>query len=301
MAIPVSHLWQQRISDLSDLRTLASSALLLADMPPFLRRLHMHRCGVPRHLYKFRGAVVNSEAKDRLRCMLLGNQLYGATPESLNDPFDCSAAYKVAEQGASLRNAVAQFFIDEGADEELARAFALDEALEDAELLSRSLEEGHRLLLRQIGVCSLAADARSTLLWSHYGQQHEGVAIQYRPYLDPLAFQVCEVKYTDALPVVRDYFNRTSRDLLTPLLTKATPWHYEREWRVIRLGEPNRAFVIRPEALTAVVLGMRISPLDRDYVVSLVGERHKIFSTRTVVYQAAPADGSNVLRIRKIA
>lgn len=301
MAIPVAHLWKQRASDLRGLREMTALADLRTQVPLPLRRAQMSRDGIPRHLYKFRGAVGDASSRQRLKDMLLGNQLYAATAEKLNDPFDSSAAYRVLEEGPELREMVRRFFLAEGADLDLAEAFSNDQALLDSRALAHSLEEGHRSLLQQVGICALAGERRSTLLWSHYAQEHRGVAVQYRPSLDPMALQVSQVQYSDAFPVVDDYFNKSSRNLLLPLLQKASPWEYEKEWRVIRVHEANRTFTVRPEALTGVVLGMSISPVDREFIHALAEERDRVFSTRTAIYQAERVSGSYALRSRRIA
>lgn len=300
MAIPVSHLWMQRTTDLKGLREVASSAAFFAELPLFRRRVHMHRACCPRHLYKYRAVPSEEGERRHFASILLNNQLWAASPANLNDPFDSSAAYRVDEQGSLLRSAVARFFMREGAEEDLAKALALDECLEDASSLSRSLEDGHRKLLSQIGICSLAGDPRSTLLWSHYAQNHCGVAIQYRPCLDPEALQLFQVQYSESLPVINNYFDKDARDLLAPLLTKSKPWGYEKEWRVIRAGKPDQLFSVRPEALTGVLLGMRISPQDREYVMALAAQRDEHFGTLTSVYQTIPATGTNELKVLRV-
>ncbi|HEL4244278.1 TPA: DUF2971 domain-containing protein [Stenotrophomonas maltophilia] len=299
MAIPVSHFWQQRTSDLGGLRELALLAELRAQLPLPVRRARMCSDGVPRHLYKYR-SLASDESKQRLTGMLLANELFASAVNKLNDPFDSTAAYDLDEDGVGLRESVKSFFISEGADSELAAALSNDESVSDPKLLAQSLKQGHRSLLEQVGICALSAERRNNVLWSHYGQEHRGVAIQYRPSLDPVAFQVSQVQYSDAYPVVRSYFNRGARNLLAPLLQKSADWKYESEWRLICPGAANRALKVRPESITGVLLGMRISASDRAFLLDLVTRRDRLLSTRTFVYQATATPGAYTVRTTRI-
>lgn len=107
--------------------------------------------------------------------------------------------------------------------------------------------------------------------------------------------------YNDTYPVIRDVFAaRVERDGVLPFLRKSTDWAYEREWRVVLPERVNQALLFAPEALAAVLLGLRISPEDRAYLLGLVAERERRFGRRPPIYVAEPASQQYRVRFRRI-
>ena len=121
------------------------------------------------------------------------------------------------------------------------------------------------------GIC-FSADLLSSLMWSHYADNHKGIALLYdkKELTTAIAcnssnkeledtFQLCEVKYKeqriDATQFVSDYYLRLHAEHMgllkapfgipasypTPdmeiakeiILTKSTAWSYEKEYRLI--------------------------------------------------------------------
>ncbi len=82
-----------------------------------------------------------------------------------------------------------------------------------------------------------------------------------------------DVKYVDQLPTpnLLDQDRRLHAQQL--LLTKASDWAYEREWRVLDplVGPGLRSFP--PELLSALILGTRISEPDRERLIDWVRQR----------------------------
>lgn len=260
----------------------------------------MGRFGIPRHLYKFRFPpdLKDDESKDRLKAILLRNELHAAHAESLNDPFDCTADYLVEKDSEELIDELKSFFISNGADAGLASALAQESGMDGPSVIEGSLREGHAKLRRQLRVCALSAEWENSVLWAHYGYEHKGLAIQFRPFMDPLAFQAFQVNYSDHYPKEKDYFSKDTRDLVAPLLQKASLWKYEKEWRLIKRAEVVR---FRPNALASVVLGVRISDEHRQYIEGLVEERNRLHSVDTPVYRIEPLRGSYGMRTKRVS
>lgn len=88
------------------------------ELPIFRRRIAMGRFGIPRHLYKFRFPpdLKDDESKDRLKAILLRNELHAAHAESLNDPFDCTTDYLVEKDSEELIDELKSGFYPEITD-----------------------------------------------------------------------------------------------------------------------------------------------------------------------------------------
>jgi Protein of unknown function (DUF2971) len=133
---------------------------------------------------------------------------------------------------------------------------------EEAErwLLTSDIE--HELLKRyDRGVCCFSAAVDNRLLWSHYGDQHRGLCIGYglnrtpRPHLRKVVYGGSRTVATSLIarallendPEAQESLDRDV------LLRKATPWRYEREWRL--LGD--RRVQVSTLELKDVTFGLR--------------------------------------------
>lgn len=306
MPISAWHLWHHSVHELQINHLGAMAAETLMGLPLVQRRRRLalsklHGLERPRHLYKFRSvpATTDKNGRERLAQLIVDNELYAATSDTFNDPFDAQADYRVLERGQELRDAVYRFLRERGADEEIARGLSQDDSLNSPERTAALMQENHRATLRQLGVYCLAATARDPLLWAHYAQDHHGIAVQFRPSLDLKALLIHRVEYNNTYPVIDNYFNARGRDLVSPLLRKSKSWEYENEWRVIRDGQPNRVFSIRPEAITGVLLGLRISDEGRDYIEELVHDRDRRHGVKTRMYKAEQSPGKYAVRFKR--
>ncbi len=128
-----------------------------------------------------------------------------------------------------------------------------------------------------LGIFSLTEDPANTLMWSHYGSQHYGVAVEFddsHPWFhqrmtsnDDLRHlvQVCYVEN----PQPRKWTQVNGVDIL---YTKNVAWSYEREWRIIRPLKDGTevhpgitCFDIPPEAVRSIIFGCRTtSELEQD-------------------------------------
>jgi hypothetical protein len=308
MPISVTHLWKQTPQDLHAIRENAQAAQAILAIPLIKRRARMQEYGYPRHLYKFRSIPRHepdmSEQDKGLRRqfedMLLHSELYAATVEKFNDPFDAQADYRIDESNVPIRDQIYEYLVAKGAPEGMARSMADAPEVGSHEALMAQMKENHQQVLSQLGICCLSATVRDPLLWGHYARGHSGVAVEYAPSLDPEALQAHEVEYSDEYPVITDFFSPSRRSLFPPLTRKSRSWKYEQEWRLFRAGEPNHTFAVRPEALTSVMMGLRISQPDRDYIEALMVERDRRFDLHTRLFQAEPSPGAYDVRFRRL-
>ena len=75
----------------------------------------------------------------------------------------------------------------------------------------------------------------STLMWSHYAENHKGICLEFQ--LDnPVFGSAQEVKYLSSYPKWTPLSLMNSNEPHV-LLTKSDDWQYEREYRIIGLGE----------------------------------------------------------------
>jgi hypothetical protein len=123
--------------------------------------------------------------------------------------------------------------------------------------------EIQRELLKQYdrGVCCFSSALKNPLLWSHYGDQHRGLCVGYdldrnpKPRLHKVIYGGSRTVATSLIAKALLEKDPKSQELLdrNVLLRKASPWRYEREWRLIG----NRGVQDSTLALKEVTFGLR--------------------------------------------
>jgi DUF2971 family protein len=135
---------------------------------------------------------------------------------------------------------------------------------EEAECRLLTVEIQRELLKRyDRGVCCFSSSVVNPLLWSHYGDQHRGLCVGYdlnrrpKPKLQKVTYGGSRTVVTSLIAKALLEKDPKSQELLdrNVLLRKASPWGYEREWRL--LG--NRGVHDSPLALKDVTFGLRCS------------------------------------------
>ncbi len=258
--------------------------------------------GVPKRLYRYQSF------DERTLGSLVHDMLHFADPSKFNDPLDARPSLEVDVEEGELRKIlktlVEQRVRDEvsgalkkakvlgpraaehierqsrrQADEDLAKVeyYAIDPDAGDLKSLL-----GHRVeneLLRRYpgGIVCLAERANCPVMWSHYGSQHRGICIGYSV---PARTTVRQVKYggsrsikasTVAAMLAESEVARREVDDAV-LLRKASPWRYEREWRLLgRRGDEHSEL-----ELDEVVFGVRCSDTVKYAVIKALEGRERV-------------------------
>lgn len=267
----------------------------------------------------------------RLLDMLVADELYYSDPADFNDPLDCrptleadltndqleqvlsrlreqrvlaemqSAAKSLKYRGPKTIDHIARHSQKEASrllDE--IRYHATDPSY-DADnplgwLLRQYIEEE---LLRRYdrGIVSFGTRAACPLMWSHYGDQHNGICAVYSvpPEATP---DLQKIKYggsrkvlaSDVAVMDNDGAARKRVDEAV-LLSKAASWRYEREWRLIG----KRGSHDSPLELEEIIFGMRCKPTVKFTIVQALAKR-----TRPVRFSEM-REVSGTFRLRKYA
>lgn len=142
----------------------------------------------------------------------------------------------------------------------------------------------------KIGVSSLTTSYNNPLMWSHYGDSHRGICIEYdfreviknediKIFLDEIIYTEQRVTIDSKLLDNIDLNNIESRgklDILRffikGLFTKHKIWEYETEWRsVIFIDEANNySRELRLNNISAIYLGNKMDKETMNEVVSLL-------------------------------
>ena len=195
---------------------------------------------------------------------LLESYIWLSSPDTFNDPFDCH-----------LKDDYLLF--------------------DDSQLSAAALEEltGHGngkdyydnviypwYLTNGIGC--FCESHEEILLWSHYANCHRGICLEYdfscNKNLEKLLQKVI---YTDEYPQINfSQFIGTGLEssisyIRKAFYTKYKVWEYEKEWRLVLPGYPNKKLFYPPYFLSAVYLGCNISAPDREWVTEFAQDRRE--------------------------
>lgn len=209
---------------------------------------------LPKVLYKYRGYDTRT-----LR-MLERPELYYADPASFNDPFDCQATVGKTKSISRARELLTELVDSNNpkkTDAGQKRIEDIDyQSTDDSGFYSRKTNLTDRKLSLYIneidievsksfhntGVLSLCASWDNVLMWSHYGDLHNGICIGYSTK-NNLCDSLRPVIYTDRRELsFQDVWKwRMNNDSMSEksvsdhfFYSKAKNWSYEKEWRDLR-------------------------------------------------------------------
>jgi Protein of unknown function (DUF2971) len=164
------------------------------------------------------------------------------------------------------------------------------EGMERAERLMPQSHEEFRAAVADLKLLCLAEVQDNILMWAHYGKNHTGAVLELRciEELDSAWGAARPVRYEATMPLLID------EDKLVALMSgvgnlaedqvfensvfvKAADWAYEREWRLVGgrdKAKPTEDFAFHPDEVSAIYLGCRINPADREAITEIVGEKY---------------------------
>lgn len=202
----------------------------------------------PHVLYKYRTI---KQAKQ----ILTNQSFWFATADSFNDPFDCS----LSDVGNYTIDDVIYFLREQEYDEaeinELVTLFNKDQSILDEFIASVTKQD-----ISNRGILSLSENATNILMWSHYAQNHEGVAIGLELKND-LDFFVLPIKifYHETYTPL-DLLNDSIDSSLRSLHTKSIDWKYEQEYRIYK--EHSGLYKINASAIKEIIFGVKTTDKD---------------------------------------
>lgn len=123
----------------------------------------------------------------------------------------------------------------------------------------------------RLKICSFSRSMKHIMLWSHYADQHKGIAICVQPQ-QPLSNNLFRVNYSPNIPSMN---LRQSPSPVKVLSNKIGYWMYENEYRVI-----SEASSINVGKIQSIYFGIRTSDSDKKRVADLInGKNISLFNT----------------------
>lgn len=207
--------------------------------------------------------VVDLLKTRRAFCSNIGN---------LNDPWDCGMFFKIDDDESATSTLAFLKAVAKPSRLGPAADRMMDEAIGDDPQLLRTIinmvaQSVYNDSVEHRRIYCLTPCVTSTLMWSHYADNHKGICLEY-------AVKPANV-FATAFRVIyrRKFLPSKMFDLggaaFLPFIVKAECWHYEKEYRLfLRIADPSAPFqfpecmqikddrvTLPNDCLTSVVLG----------------------------------------------
>ncbi|HYU29345.1 MAG TPA: DUF2971 domain-containing protein, partial [Gemmatimonadales bacterium] len=133
-------------------------------------------------------------------------------------------------------------------------------------------DEQRTIQREQRGIACLSATLTDIMMWSHYAAGHRGFCLEFDTSFLPFS-KALEVTYSQTLPSINPLdvlLNQPGDDenndiLRMFVLTKASCWSYEQEWRLMH-AEPSKLFGYGNGPLTGIHFGAEMPRPDRNAI-----------------------------------
>lgn len=258
--------------------------------------------GYPRHMYNYlRFEPTSPESMRNVSTMLVDSELYLTDPGKFNDPFEFKNQVIVdPDLMRDLLHKMSDFSMQDMERTPLQRQIAIEGALMQISAdPSGALKQA--LNTEKHGVHCFTPAAKNLLMWSHYGDSHRGICLQFTPSKDVATFISAQaVDYCDEFPHLH-IPSIPREDTMAMIMRKGKVWEYEAERRIVMLGIDGRLMSFAPEALTAVILGCRFPDPHVSQIKQMLHQRAERGHPPVTLYRMAPRKNSYGLSARKMA
>lgn len=228
---------------------------------------------VPEILYKYR-----TWKNKYHRSTLINNEIYLASADQFNDPFDAQLPFQYDKQELTDEN-ILKKLIEIGkigfphlSDYEILKManYRIKEVdLRSDRYWQSYYEQDKANSIKRFGIFSLTPCPVNLLMWSHYSDFHQGFCIGFDR--DELQFSIKglydKVSYSDEFPVLPLFGDQIDK-FISLYKTKSTKWGYEEEYRILKSNSPRQIIIINDSTIKEVIFGCKINPRIRKIIIN---------------------------------
>jgi hypothetical protein len=235
------------------------------------------RANPPPILYRYR------KPNDWALAEISKPEIFVASPDDLNDPFECSAP--VAWNVDSLRRSFIETYAPKIGLSAEAAATEFDSHPQHT--MREMLRGGLAKIRQDSGIICLSAVPNSIRMWSYYAQAHEGICVGFNTQVAPfmMAMKVTYQNPDTPLDVAETLRVDPSELAAHITLRKAAEWEFEQEYRIPigQIGSRPRLMPFNPSAIIEIRLGARLKDdfkINLMEAISYLPQRPKLIQMR---------------------
>jgi hypothetical protein len=237
---------------------------------------------IPQPLYKYRIWDSDSCPLNFGERMLTENEVYLASPDQFNDPFDCSLPFKYNENDLTPENIyqkISQLTNHEFPNKtptevrEICDERFLNHNLNDKDYWKSFYKQFKEEVNNTFGILSLTSKKDNILMWSHYADSHKGFCVGFDKNL---LFESCiseaqigRVIYNEEnkFPEI-GLFEDATQSVIKITMTKSNHWEYEDEYRIVKHA-PRKIIKFPNEAIIEIILGCKMSQIHKEKICEI--------------------------------
>jgi len=221
-------------------------------------------------LYKYREFSENTDK------IIINAELYFASHDSFNDPFDCNLEFKESS-----------FYSDKEFEDYCLKVGKV--GIEKEEYLIELREKLIKAKL-QVGILCMCQDDKNILMWSHYAKNHKGLCFGFEcGFYDKKKIIYDKVIYPENEEYeLVSFFNEQNGEIRRMFTTKSKFWKYEQEIRLIDLsgGKTVGTKKFNREFLKEIIFGYKADETNIKKIIQLCqlnGFEHVVFKKARIV------------------
>jgi len=234
---------------------------------------------IPQPLYKYRVWDEPCKEIQFQRRILTENEIYLASPDQFNDPFDTALPYQYKEEDLTPDNIFKKLMevgrkkwpnISEVDLHEKCFKQQNSGHFENGNYWKSEYEKFKNDNNKSFGILSLTSKRDNLLMWSHYANSHQGFCVGFdQPaLLDLIGGTIGTMIYQNEFPKVGLFDDKVGQ-LVRILLTKSIEWKYEDECRIIKLHAARKIYKFPESALLEVILGYKMDSSLKQTIIEL--------------------------------
>ena len=220
-------------------------------------------------LYKYREFSENTDK------IILNSELYFASHNSFNDPFDCNLEFRE---------------IDSYTNQEFEEYCKREQINEQKDEYLKKLKEDLIKAKSEVGILCMSKNYQNILMWSHYAKNHEGLCFGFEyGFYDKSKITYTEVKYSKNEEYGLISFFEPQKDEIKRIFsTKSKFWKYEKEIRLLDLkgGETIGTKKFIKECLKEIIFGCKANETNIKKIIQLCklnGFEHVVFKKAKLI------------------
>jgi len=207
--------------------------------------------------------------------MILSSEAYFSHPIDFNDPFDCNIIPDVNYDNEELEKYILNI-------KEREKPKIIEKEIQGffdnpTVVLYSNIRESIKLVRNNLRLFCLSETDNNVMMFSHYGDKHKGICLEFTVNNDPFFNYLDYVRYSKAIPVFNPFKDNlivSQQELVEfEILTKSISWFYEKEWRIIKQGPEPAFYKYPPYLLSSIIFGYQTSSEDKLMIKRVVENR----------------------------
>ena len=228
---------------------------------------------IPKYIYKYLNVSKN------LYESLINSELWFASPNSFNDPFDNQYDDQTNWDEESVRAYVKETMQISG--EQINPELVVRKYREDPDSYSKFVSENTKIILSNIGACCFSSSPKKILMWSHYADSHKGVCIKFDISKDINLFRLTyNMNYTWKYPKLSLLEENVYADIA---LTKSKHWKNKNEVRTIKM-KPG-LYKFNRDCLKEIIFGINSNEKEILIIKKIIKSHYKKVKLKRVQFK----------------